>query len=89
MRTLHPFRRSRAAAVPRLIVRARSQGWPEVMSREVLELFHRMIARVYVGLGQSQGKTLLPLPPSDMLVRPSPPLPSPPLPSPPLVFPRG
>ena len=35
------------------------------MSREVLELFHRMIARVYVGLGQSQGKTLLPLPPSD------------------------
>ena len=44
------------------------EGWPEVMSREVLELFHRMIARVYVGLGQSQGKTLLPLPPSDMLV---------------------
>ena len=45
-----------------------SQGWPEVMSREVLELFHRMIARVYVALGQSQGKTLLPLPPSDMLI---------------------
>ena len=46
------------------------------MSREVLELFHRMIARVYVGLGQSQGKTLLPLPPSDMLVRLPPPPPA-------------
>ena len=80
-RTAHPrshataAAHSRAAAALRLTARACSQGWPEVMSREVLELFHRMIARVYVGLGQSQGKTLLPLPPSDMLVRP---LPSPP-----------
>ena len=53
------------------------------MSREVLELFHRMIARVYVGLGQSQGKTLLPLPPSDMLVAPPAVVPAPTRASPP------
>ena len=53
------------------------------MSREVLELFHRMIARVYVGLGQSQGKTLLPLPPSDMLVSPPVAVPAPTRASPP------
>ena len=43
------------------------QGWPEVMSHEVLELFHKTVAGVYVGLGQSVGMTLLPQPPAEML----------------------
>jgi dynein heavy chain len=42
-------------------------GWPEMVSREVLEQFHRNVASVYVALGQSMGETLLPLPPGDML----------------------
>jgi len=44
------------------------QGWPEVMSREVLELFHKTVSGVYVALGQSMGMTLLPQPPAEMLV---------------------
>ena len=44
------------------------QGWPEVMSHEVLELFHKTVAGVYVALGQSVGMTLLPQPPAEMLV---------------------
>jgi dynein heavy chain len=45
----------------------RPQGWPEVMSHEVLELFHKTVAGVYVALGQSVGMTLLPQPPAEML----------------------
>ena len=43
------------------------KGWPEVMSGEVLELFHKTVAGVYVALGQSIGMTLLPQPPAEML----------------------
>ena len=37
-------------------------GWPEVISREVVDSFHKLVAAVYVTIGQTQGKTLLPLP---------------------------
>jgi len=41
------------------------EGWPEVISKEVTDNFHKFIANVYVTIGQTKGKTLLPLPPSD------------------------
>lgn len=40
-------------------------GWPEVVTKEVLENMHKFIANVYVTIGQTKGKTLLPLPPAD------------------------
>ena len=39
-------------------------GWPEVITKEVVENLHKFIANVYVTIGQTKGKTLLPLPPS-------------------------
>jgi dynein heavy chain len=40
-------------------------GWPEVITKEVVENLHKFIANVYVTIGQTKGKTLLPLPPTD------------------------
>ena len=40
-------------------------GWPEVITKEVVENLHKFIANVYVTIGQTKGKTLLPLPPSE------------------------
>ena len=40
-------------------------GWPEVVTKEVLENLHKFIANVYVTIGQTKGKTLLPLPPAE------------------------
>eukprot|EP00854_Cymbomonas_tetramitiformis_P010886 gene10886-12881_t len=40
-------------------------GWPEVISKEVTDNAHKCIANVYVTVGQTKGKTLLPLPPSE------------------------
>eukprot|EP00232_Nephroselmis_pyriformis_P019075 CAMPEP_0182900652 /NCGR_PEP_ID=MMETSP0034_2-20130328/28990_1 /TAXON_ID=156128 /ORGANISM="Nephroselmis pyriformis, Strain CCMP717" /LENGTH=4527 /DNA_ID=CAMNT_0025034901 /DNA_START=131 /DNA_END=13711 /DNA_ORIENTATION=+ len=49
-----------------LLCNPRNQiGWPEVISKEVTENLHRFIANVYVTIGQTKGKTLLPLPPSE------------------------
>ena len=49
-----------------LLANPRNQdGWPEVVTKEVLENTHRFISSVYMTIGQTKGKTLLPLPPSD------------------------
>eukprot|EP00227_Mantoniella_beaufortii_P011774 CAMPEP_0197579874 /NCGR_PEP_ID=MMETSP1326-20131121/3768_1 /TAXON_ID=1155430 /ORGANISM="Genus nov. species nov., Strain RCC2288" /LENGTH=4505 /DNA_ID=CAMNT_0043143449 /DNA_START=243 /DNA_END=13760 /DNA_ORIENTATION=+ len=40
-------------------------GWPEVITKEVVENLHKFIANVYVTIGQTKGKTLLPLPPTE------------------------
>ena len=40
------------------------QGWPDVVTRELLDGFQRAVAGIYVTIGQVQGKTLLPLPPT-------------------------
>ena len=34
---------------------------------ELVEVLHKTVAATYVALGQTEGKTLLPLPPDDML----------------------
>ena len=39
------------------------QGWPDVITKEVVDNLHKFVASVYVTLGQFKGKTLLPLPP--------------------------
>ena len=39
-------------------------GWPDVVTRELLDGFQRAVAGIYVTIGQVQGKTLLPLPPT-------------------------
>ena len=45
----------------------RSSRWPagptDVLTREMLAEFQRLVARVYMLIGEVQGKTLLPLPP--------------------------
>lgn len=36
-----------------------------VMSKDITEVFHRFMSQVYLTVGQTQGKTLLPLPPNE------------------------
>ena len=45
---------------------ANQEGWPEVISREVTENMHKFVANLYVTIGLTKGKTLLPLPPKDV-----------------------
>lgn len=47
---------------------ANQQGWPDVVATEVTEVFHSTVAAICIALGQAQGKTILPLPPAQMLV---------------------
>ena len=42
------------------------QGLPEVVVKDVMEYFHRLVAAVYVTIGHTKGETLLPLPPLEM-----------------------
>eukprot|EP00899_Mesostigma_viride_P009330 jgi/Mesvir1/18399/Mv14277-RA.1 len=49
-----------------LLCNPRNQdGWPEVVTKEVLDNLHKFIANIYVTIGQTKGKTLLPLPPTE------------------------
>ena len=46
-----------------ILTNPRNQGgWPEVIAHEVVDNLHKFVASVYVTIGQTQGKTLLPLP---------------------------
>jgi len=38
---------------------------PESMNKEISDVFHKFLSQVYLTVGQTQGKTLLPLPPRD------------------------
>jgi dynein heavy chain len=38
---------------------------PQVMTKDMQEVFHRFLSQIYLTVGQTQGKTLLPLPPRD------------------------
>ena len=49
--------------LPMITNPANQVGWPEVITKEVVENLHKFIANVYVTIGQTKGKTLLPLPP--------------------------
>ena len=49
--------------LPMLTNPANQVGWPEVITKEVIDNLHKFIANVYVTIGQTKGKTLLPLPP--------------------------
>jgi len=40
------------------------KGWPDVMVKEVNDNLHRFIANVFMTVGHTKGKTLLPLPPT-------------------------
>ena len=43
------------------------EGWPEVISKEITDNFHRFLANSYITIGRSIGKTLLPLPPPETI----------------------
>ena len=43
-----------------------TQGWPEVVSKDVTQKLHQLLASVQVTIGNTKGQTLLPLPPVDM-----------------------
>eukprot|EP00741_Cyanophora_paradoxa_P005992 tig00000955_g5810.t1 len=58
---------SQEVLLPLLSNTKNQQGWPDVISKEVMDNFHRFVGSVYVTIGQTQGKTLLPLPPADMI----------------------
>eukprot|EP00854_Cymbomonas_tetramitiformis_P002137 gene2137-2836_t len=51
--------------LPLLCHHRNQEGWPEVICKEVTDNAHKCIANVYVTVGQTKGKTLLPLPPSE------------------------
>lgn len=38
---------------------------PESINKEISDVFHKFLSQVYLTVGQTQGKTLLPLPPRD------------------------
>ena len=38
---------------------------PDSINKEISDVFHRFLSQVYLTVGQTQGKTLLPLPPRD------------------------
>ena len=41
-------------------------GWPEVITKELIENLHRFMAQTFVTMGHMNGETLLPLPPDDV-----------------------
>lgn len=41
-------------------------GWPDIIAKEVTDNLHKFIANIYVTIGQTKGKTLLALPPTDV-----------------------
>ena len=57
---------SQEVFVPLMCNPANQEGWPEVISREVTENMHKFVANLYVTIGLTKGKTLLPLPPKDV-----------------------
>lgn len=54
--------------LPVISAPANQVGWPEVVANEVTEHFHRTVSAIYIAAGQAQGKTVLPLPPAQLLV---------------------
>lgn len=44
-----------------------TQGWPEVAMKAFADKYHHTLAAVVVAIGQTRGKTLLALPPGEML----------------------
>jgi len=38
-------------------------GWPDVMAKKISQSLHKFLSNLYITLGQTKGKTLLPLPP--------------------------
>jgi len=40
-------------------------GWPEVISKEVTENMHKFLASLYITMGSTKGRTLLPMPPAN------------------------
>ena len=49
-----------------LLTNPRNQnGWPELTSKEITENLNKFIANVYISVGHTKGKTLLPLPPTE------------------------
>ena len=41
------------------------KGWPEVLSKDITDHMNKFVANVYINVGHTKGKTLLPLPPSE------------------------
>jgi dynein heavy chain len=41
-------------------------GWSDLVSKDLMDKFHQFLAHTYVTIGQIKGRTLLPLPPSDV-----------------------
>ena len=62
----HMYRACQEVFLPLLANPNNQQGWPEVIVREVIDSFHKLVAGVYVTIGQIQGKTLLPLLPVEL-----------------------
>ena len=56
---------SQEVFMPILCNQRNQEGWPEVITKEVVDNLHKFIASMYVTIGETKGKTLLPLPPAD------------------------
>lgn len=41
-------------------------NWSDLVTKDLMDKFHNFMAHTYVTLGQVKGRTLLPLPPSDV-----------------------
>ena len=57
----------RSVYLPILSNPKNTQGWPEIALKSFADKYHHTIAGVIVAIGQTKGKTVLALPPSDML----------------------
>ena len=62
----HLFETTSEVYLPLLSNAHNQQGLPEVVIKDVLDFFHRLVSSVYVTIGHSKGETLLPLPPMEL-----------------------
>ena len=62
----HLYETTSEVYLPLLSNSYNQQGLPEVVVKDVMEFFHRLVAAVYVTIGHTKGETLLPLPPMEL-----------------------
>ena len=62
----HLFETTSDVYLPLLSNAQNQAGLPEVVTKEVMDHFHKLVAAIYVTIGHSKGETLLPLPPMEL-----------------------
>lgn len=62
----HLFEATSEVYLPLISNGHNQQGLPEVVAKDVMASFHKLVAAIYVTIGHTKGETLLPLPPLEL-----------------------